>query len=218
MPSAMTARRRRAVATLALWPLAACTTRDARRATRHAPRATRHAPRDMVRDTPHITPHVTPRPSATTGSDPAPLASPVDESAPALLDAIRHARATLPELLRRLRVPPPTQALITAKVRLVDGDDVEHIWLDGLRLDGALLAGALNDAPVVLRRVRRGDPVRVRPEEIVDWMAVDGGDLCGGYTVRLERRGLAAADRAALDRELGIVRVPTDSSACPPRR
>jgi uncharacterized protein YegJ (DUF2314 family) len=194
----MAARLRRAAVALSLCPLAAC--------------APREAPRDVSRDTS--------RPVAVSGTTPptpaGPLASPVDESAPEMLDAIRHARATLPELLRRLHAPPPTQAWITAKVRLTEGSEVEHIWLDGLRLDGQFLAGALNDDPVVLRRVRRGDPVRVRPGEIVDWMAVDAGSLCGGYSVRLERRHLPDTEREALDRGLGIVRVPADSAACPP--
>lgn len=144
------------------------------------------------------------------------VVSPVNEDDPDVRDAGRWARASVGELVARLARPPRTQTRIAAKVRLGDGAQVEHLWLDSLRYDGRVLSGTMNDDPVVLPGVRRGDRVRVRLGAVVDWMAVDAGRLCGGYSVRLDRRAMSAVERDAFDRGLGLVQVPTDSTPCGP--
>ena len=130
--------------------------------------------------------------------------------------AIARARGSTGELLGRLLQPPSTQTFLSVKVRIVDGQGAEHLWLDSLRYDGRQLSGRLNDEPLVVQNARRGDVVRVMPGDITDWMAIDGGRLCGGYTVRLARRRMPARERAALERDVRLVRLPTDTSSCGP--
>ena len=128
--------------------------------------------------------------------------------------AIAHARASTRELLGRLEQPPRSQTFVSIKVRIEDPQGAEHLWLDSVRYDGRHLVGRVNNEPQVVQTMRRGDVVRVAPGEITDWMAIDGGRLCGGYTVRLHRRRLRTAERAVLEGDSRFVRVPTDTSAC----
>lgn len=133
---------------------------------------------------------------------------------PEMQAAIARARATTEELRGRLAAPPRSQTFLSVKVRIADDRGGEHIWLDSVRYDGHQLSGRLNDEPLVVGNARRGDLVQVLPSEITDWMAIDGGRLCGGYTVRLERRRMSAGERAVLERDARLVRVPTDTSGC----
>lgn len=128
--------------------------------------------------------------------------------------AIARARASTGELLRRLEQPPRSQTFLSVKVRLADGRGAEHIWLDSLRYDGRRLSGRLNDTPMVVRNRRHRDVVHVMPGDITDWIAIDAGRLCGGFTTRVARRRLPAADRSALERDPRFVRVPGDTSSC----
>ena len=133
---------------------------------------------------------------------------------PEVRAAIARARASTGELLWRLERPPRSQTFLSVKVRLADGQGAEHLWLDSLRYDGRRLTGRLNDEPMIVQDAQRGDVVQVAPGDITDWMAVDGGRLCGGFTVRLQRRRMSAGERATLERDLRLVRVPTDTSTC----
>ncbi|HEX8694965.1 MAG TPA: DUF2314 domain-containing protein [Longimicrobium sp.] len=129
----------------------------------------------------------------------------VAASDPAMLAAIDSARATIGELLSRIASPPATQTHLSVKVPLREGDDVEHMWLDSPRYDGRLLHGTLDNQPVVVHNVRPGDAVSVAPNEISDWMAIDAGRLCGGYTIRAMQDRLTAEQRAQFESSLGIV-------------
>lgn len=133
---------------------------------------------------------------------------------PQMQAAIARARASTGELLRRLEQPPSSQTFLSVKVRIVDGRGAEHIWLDSVRYDRRHLSGRLNDAPLIVQNARRGDIVQVAPNEITDWVAIDGGRLCGGFTMRVARHRMQAGERAALERDPRLVRVPTDTSSC----
>lgn len=128
--------------------------------------------------------------------------------------AIARARASTGELLRRLEQPPTSQTFLAIKVRLEDGRRAEHVWLDSVRYEGRRLYGLLNHDPKIVESARRGDLVQVTPGAITDWMAIDGGRLCGGYTVRVDWSRLSADERAALERDPRVVRVPMDTSGC----
>ena len=128
--------------------------------------------------------------------------------------AFGRARSTVPVLLDRLAHPSPTQTLISAKVRLEESGVVEHIWLDSLSFDGRNLHGTLNDAPRDLRRSHLGDRIEVRPDEISDWMVVDGDRLCGGWTIRVARDKATPEERRAWDEDSTLVHVPRDTATC----
>jgi uncharacterized protein YegJ (DUF2314 family) len=104
---------------------------------------------------------------------------------PAMIAAVGRARATVGELVRRVENPPAAQQYLAAKVELAEGDARENMWVTGLRLEDGVLHGTLDNEPVLLRAVKAGDPVRVAPDSISDWMAVDRAAVCGGFTTRI---------------------------------
>jgi uncharacterized protein YegJ (DUF2314 family) len=89
------------------------------------------------------------------------------------------------------------------KAAFSDGGEVEHMWLSNIEFDGQYLSGVLlNTANHV--DARKGDPARVLPSLISDWMFGSGGRVCGGYTVQLLRRRMGAPERRKHDEAWGL--------------
>lgn len=139
-----------------------------------------------------------------------------DSSDPEMRLAMEQARRMVPVFLAHLARPSKTQTFISAKVRLVDGDAVEHIWLDSVQFDGHFIHGRLNDSAVVVHNVRMGQLVSVLPSEISDWMIIDDGRLCGGWTVRVHDRRESGADKARLVHDSSLIHIPADTATCAP--
>ena len=129
----------------------------------------------------------------------------VDADDPEMNAAIQSARATLPEFLRRLQSPPKSQEAVSLKVRLTEGDQVEHVWLSDVQLDGTDFVGRIANDVVYLSHRSIGDQVRVNQDDISDWMAIDNGRLVGGTTIRLLRNRMPSSEQAKFDEGIGCV-------------
>jgi len=112
---------------------------------------------------------------------------------PALEEATREARRTVDTFLAELArtQSPPSQAQL--KVRIEEGDIVEHVWLIDLRYEKGMLYGALGNEPLRLREWKRGDPAMVDPAEITDWLLINDDGLQGGFTLRAARERISPA-------------------------
>lgn len=134
---------------------------------------------------------------------------------PEMHAAIDSARATVGFFLERIADPPPSQTHASIKVRF--GNDIrgEHIWLHSVRFDGRRLHGIVDEDAVDFPDVKRGDTVSRSPDEISDWMIVDNGMVCGGFTSRVAMSHMSDEIRAETDSELAwtgmISWAPTDS-------
>jgi uncharacterized protein YegJ (DUF2314 family) len=129
--------------------------------------------------------------------------------------AVERARATVPELVARLEHAPPGLTYLGVKVRLGGHGDVrEHIWLyDVTHTVGTITGKLVNDAQM-FPEFRAGDVVRVEPREISDWMTVENGRACGGFTSRIMVAEMNAEERAAYFKEMRIPRLPPGSTVC----
>jgi uncharacterized protein YegJ (DUF2314 family) len=85
------------------------------------------------------------------------------------------------------------------KKGFVDGDQVEHLWIDHLTFDGKNFHGQINNHPLDVKNVTLGQSVTVAPRDISDWMFVKDGKLMGGYTTRVLYRRLSPSDKAEFD-------------------
>jgi uncharacterized protein YegJ (DUF2314 family) len=132
----------------------------------------------------------------------------------AMNHAIDRARAISGDLLARLRNPPATQSYLGVKVRVGGEDGAEHIWLYGVHLEGEQIVGRLLDDAEYYPNVHRGDEMRVTPAEISDWMVIDGGRACGGFTVRVMLPMMSEAERADYFRSMEITRLPEGDRVC----
>jgi uncharacterized protein YegJ (DUF2314 family) len=129
--------------------------------------------------------------------------------------AVERARATVPQLVRRLEHAPPGLTYLGVKVRLGDPEGAgEHIWLYDVTYTGGTIGGKLMDDAQMFPELHAGDTVRVAPREISDWMTVENGRACGGFTSRIMAAEMNAEERAAYFKEMGIMRLPPGNAIC----
>jgi uncharacterized protein YegJ (DUF2314 family) len=128
--------------------------------------------------------------------------------------AIARARATTDELMARLRRPPPALSYLGVKVQLGDEDAGEHIWLYEVRLEGDRITGRLLEDAEYYPRYHRGDVIRVLPQEITDWMTVENGHVCGGFTARVLVPRLRPDERKAYFQSMELRRLPPGDRVC----
>ncbi len=147
--------------------------------------------------------------------DPAVVNFAPDDSA--MNGAMAMARRSVNAFVQRVEHPPATQSYAGVKVRVAEGDVVEHIWASELSFDGTRLRGTLGNTHVNLRRVKMGDTVVVRPDSVSDWMIVDRDTVFGAFTVYVVRDRIPSADRAAFDRDMRIYFGSRPRLLSPPR-
>jgi uncharacterized protein YegJ (DUF2314 family) len=116
--------------------------------------------------------------------------------------AIAEAQATIASFIQRLDHPPATQTDIGLKVRLTDGQAIEHVWLTDIKHDGDHFSGRINNDVERIHNYHVGDSVVVALSEVSDWLAIDRGQFIGGFSIRLLRARMSPAERAAFDRSV----------------
>ncbi|HEX6372538.1 MAG TPA: DUF2314 domain-containing protein [Longimicrobium sp.] len=129
--------------------------------------------------------------------------------------AIDQARATVPQFIQRLTNAPPGLTYLGVKVRLGDPrGEGEYIWLYDVTYTDGKIAGKLVDDAQMFSGFHAGDVVRVEPREISDWMTVENGRACGGFTSRIVVAEVPAKVRAAYMAQMGIPRLPPGNAIC----
>lgn len=87
------------------------------------------------------------------------------------------------------------------KKAFVDGDNVEHLWINDVTYDGTNFHGKINNKPIDVKNVRLGQSVTVAPKDVTDWMFIKDGKLIGGYTTRVLYARLSSEQRAQFDQQ-----------------
>jgi len=98
------------------------------------------------------------------------------------------------------------KALDFANVKAAFADDdgeIEHMWLSQVEFDGQYVSGVLLNTPVSVD-ARKGDPARVLPSLISDWMYGTDDEVCGGYTVQILRARMGGEERREHDQAWGL--------------
>jgi uncharacterized protein YegJ (DUF2314 family) len=110
--------------------------------------------------------------------------------------AIAKARAGLPAFWTAIAEPAPGTESYAIKVRISEGDKVEHFWAsDVQRQDGRITAVIANE-PQIVGTVRVGQRIEVPEADISDWMYMRKGKIVGNETLRV-LLGYMSADEAA---------------------
>lgn len=86
----------------------------------------------------------------------------------------------------------------------------EHIWVTFKGWDGEKFRGVIDNAPVDTKEVRLGNQVTVTPEELSDWMYIDGNKIVGGYTVRALHYSQPEEAQKAFEQQTGLIVPPVD--------
>lgn len=119
---------------------------------------------------------------------------------PVMNAAIQKAKNTVrAQFIPALQKPKPGQTGFAIKYPVKDGKQFEHFWISGVSYDGNRFTGQLDNDPQLVKNVKLGQRMVVRPEEISDWMYADQGRLMGGYTIRVIRDQLKGKERQEFD-------------------
>lgn len=96
--------------------------------------------------------------------------------------AMRRAREMLPEFLKLARAPRPTMRAFSVKVAVVEGDETEFFWVAPFEQRKNEFSGRINNTPQLVKKVRFGQTITFREDEIVDWLYQDSGKMIGNFT------------------------------------
>lgn len=111
--------------------------------------------------------------------------------------AIAEARRSLPTFWTLLEADPVVAASGKIKVGFDTPGGPEHMWVREVRREGAVVKGLLDNRPVWLKGVSKGDPVTIDPADISDWSYIREGRMYGSYTTRVMLPRLPAEQREA---------------------
>lgn len=75
-----------------------------------------------------------------------------------------------------------------------DALEVEFMWLMDCDFDGKKITGTLINSPLSLQSIAEGDEVEIAGNQLVDWMYVSQGEVCGGFTVDVMRSRMGKAE------------------------
>jgi uncharacterized protein YegJ (DUF2314 family) len=131
-----------------------------------------------------------------------PPVSYVEGDDPQMTAAINQARATVDQFIAALKNPTDVQADFSVKLPVVDGDQVEHMWLSDVRYADGRFTGQIANEPLEISTVALGDDAEVAADQISDWMYVDDGRLMGGYTIRRLRDSMPPDQRHEFDQSV----------------
>ena len=124
----------------------------------------------------------------------------IKDDDPAMNAAMQKAKDTvLQEFVPALQTPQAGRSGYAIKYPVKDGDQVEHMWMNGVKYDGQKFTGQINNEPNLVKNVKLGQTLTIAPEEISDWMYIDKGRLKGGFTIRVMRDKMSAKERADFD-------------------
>jgi uncharacterized protein YegJ (DUF2314 family) len=93
------------------------------------------------------------------------------------------ARSTLPRF--RELIAADTPGTYTVKFPLTQNGATEHIWMQLTDYRDGTFVGLLANDPVNGNKYKMGDRMEVAEADIEDWMINTGGEMYGGYTVRV---------------------------------
>jgi len=119
--------------------------------------------------------------------------------------AIEKANLTLWYFEESLKNPQSYQVYFSIKVKIIDGENGEHIWLTEPHFDDeGNLYGTIGNEPVDVTTVKLNQKIGIDRSLISDWMILENGRLIGGYTIRAIRDGIPDKDKSAFDQNIGL--------------
>ncbi len=109
----------------------------------------------------------------------------VPNNDPEMAAAQAKAQVTLAEFWRVFDQPGANEEGFAVKVAIPYGaNSSEHMWFNGIERSGGKLFGTLNNNPVHVTGLRRGQRIEIDGRQISDWMYLRSGKIVGNYTMR----------------------------------
>lgn len=110
--------------------------------------------------------------------------------------AIQQARSSLTTFIDKISTPHADRIFVALKVRFYPPDEFpQDIWVDEVTYENGRFRGNIGDDIPALK-LEAGENIKVKEEDILDWMIVEDGKLIGGYTIRLAVQRMSPEERA----------------------
>jgi uncharacterized protein YegJ (DUF2314 family) len=123
-------------------------------------------------------------------------ASPQEEDMEKAMD---EAVEKLDSFLAVLKAPKKNQEQFAIKFVVEIKDEGELLWMTEPKFDKGVFTGKLANEPALAKHLKNGQTIQVKEDDVVDWMYVEDGKLKGGYTIRVQRKYVQAAERSNFD-------------------
>ncbi len=121
---------------------------------------------------------------------------------------IEKAKLTLHYFESCLKSPKENQSYFSVKVKIVEDDITEHIWLTNPDFDNDdNLFGVVGNEPIDVKTIKINQKIGIDKDLISDWMIIEGGRLIGGYTIRAIRDGLQGQELQEFDKGMGGIHI-----------
>lgn len=116
---------------------------------------------------------------------------------------IKIARASFDEFKTRFRYPEKGDAGFSVKVKIVDGENIEHMWLIDIDLESSPFEGTIGNEPFYVSNVSFGERYLFTLEDLSDWMYISNGVVQGNYTIRVSMETMSPEEVASLKELFG---------------
>lgn len=121
-----------------------------------------------------------------------------------MAEAIKKAQSTVDKFIKNLNNKKENQRLFTVKIKIIENEEVEHIWITDVEYKEGKFSGKINNQPVFIKSLQYGQKIEATKKEISDWMFVENDKLVGGYTVRLLIRRMPEKQRESFLKQLSF--------------
>ncbi len=125
-----------------------------------------------------------------------------DYNHPKVAAATKQARTDVDKFIQALDTRTQDQKSFAILVKIENELAVEHVWAANIKLEDNRFVAQISEAPKEIHSVHQGDSIKVKQNEILDWMYVDDGKLVGGYTIRAMRDMLTQKERDGFDQSI----------------
>ena len=119
--------------------------------------------------------------------------------------AIEKAKATVDDFVRAFHAQNPSaKDYFVKKPYRTPAGEMEHMWIEVLKEENAVLSGRIANEAEETREVKIGQIVSLKISEISDWKYQDGKKLIGGFTIRYFVERMSPKEREAFLKEAGF--------------
>lgn len=116
----------------------------------------------------------------------------VADNDPRMKAAVATARKRWPEFVKRFAARKPGEVM-SVKKRFEDENGSEYMWVAVESITDGIAKGKLNNRPATVKNIKLGDEASVTPDELNDWLYLDGETKVGGFTIEVLRKAQSDA-------------------------
>lgn len=98
-----------------------------------------------------------------------------------------------------LKAPKKNQEQFSIKFLVEVKNEAELLWLTEPKFEKGEYTGKVANQPALAKHLKPGETIKVKEDDVVDWMYVEDGKLKGGYTIRAQRKFTQAAEIKKFD-------------------